>query len=355
LNPLSHRIIVVLLVCTACAGVGACSSPAKPAPVDPYPTGPKITCPDAPTPITSPTGQATTVQYGTPTVTGGAPAVATSCTPPSGSQFPIGTTAVTCSATDARQRVDSCTFNVVVNQPARVSLTRFVAFGDSITWGEDGRSGAILPEGVGSGYQPAVQFPGSQTYPGALLGLLQSRYTTQISTLSVTNAGLPGEKAGDSTTLSRFSSVISSRAYESVLLMEGSNDLSDRDSRLIPPAIANLRTMIRDAKSRNVRSYLATVPPMVPGRPRALAWSLVPELNTNIRSLAGSEGVTLVDIEAGFGSSFDQYIGFDGLHPNEAGYAKIAELFFSAIKSTLEAQPSLIAPTAVPLVHRPHR
>ena len=212
-----------------------------------------------------------------------------------------------------------------------------------------------MPEGVAGGFQPAVQFPSSQTYPGALLGHLQSRYTTQISTLGVTNAGLPGEKAGDSTTLSRFSSVISSRAYESVLLMEGSNDLSDRDSRLIPPAIANLRTMIRDAKSRNVRPFLATVPPMVAGRPRALPWSLVPELNTNIRGLAASENVTLVDVEAGFGASFDQYIGFDGLHPNEAGYAKIAELFFNAIKSTLEAQPSLSAPTAVPFFRRPHR
>jgi lysophospholipase L1-like esterase len=355
LNPLSHRIIVVLLACAACAGVGACSSPAKPAPVDPYPTGPKITCPEAPTPITSPTGQATTVQYGTPTVTGGAPAVATSCTPPSGSQFPIGTTGVTCSVTDARQRVDSCTFNVVVNQPARVSLTRFVAFGDSITWGEDGRSSAIVSERADSAYQPAVQFPSSQTYPGVLLSLLQSRYTTQISALGVANAGLPGEKAADSSTLSRFSSVVSSRAYESVLLMEGSNDLADRDSRQIPPAIANLRSMLRDAKSRNVRPFLATVPPMVPGRPRALPWSLVPELNANIRSLAASENVTLVDVEAGFGASFDQYIGFDGLHPNEAGYAKIAELFFNAIKSTLETQPSLVAPTAVPFSPRPHR
>jgi lysophospholipase L1-like esterase len=322
----------------------ACGSPAKPTPVDQFPNGPKIACPDAPAPITSPTGQATPVQYGTPIVTGGAPAVSIACTPPAGSMFPIGTTAVTCTATDARQRIDSCSFSVVVNQPARISVTRFVAFGDSITWGEDGRATSIVAEGAGEAIRPAIQFPSAQTYPGVLLAQLQGRYTTQIGTIGVANSGLPGEKAGSSSALSRFSSVASSRAYEAVLLMEGTNDLSDRDSRLIPPALVNLRTMVRDAKSRNLKVFLATIPPMVAGRPRGLAWSLVPEMNSGIRNIASSEGVTLVDIEAGFGASFEQYLGFDGLHPNETGYAKIADLFFTAIKANLEAQPTSIAP-----------
>jgi lysophospholipase L1-like esterase len=315
----------------------ACSSPPKPTPVDQFPNGPKISCPDAPAPFTSPNGLPAVVQYGTPTVAGGAPNVALACTPPSGSTFPVGTTAVTCTATDARQRVDSCSFNVVVTQPPRLSVTRFVAFGDSITWGEDGRATSIVSEGVSGPVRPRVQFPSAQTYPGVLLGLLQSRYTTQIGALGVGNAGLPGEKVAESATLSRFSSVIGSGAYEVVLLMEGTNDLADRDARQIPPAIVNLRTMVRDAKSRNVRVFLATVPPMVPGRPRALAWSLVPQLNAGIRNIASSESVTLVDVEAGFGTSFDQYIGSDGLHPNAAGYAKIADLFFDAIKANLEA------------------
>ena len=349
-NPAWLRRAVVLLAAVGSLLPCACSSPAKPTPVDQFPNGPKITCPDAPAPVTSPTGQATAVQYGTPIVTGGAPTVSIACTPPAGSMFPIGTTAVTCTATDARQRVDSCSFTVVVNQPARISVTRFVAFGDSITWGEDGRATSIVPEGAGEAIRPAIQFPSAQTYPGVLLAQLQGRYTTQIGTIGVANSGLPGEKAGSSSALSRFSSVASSRAYEAVLLMEGTNDLSDRDSRLIPPALANLRTMVRDAKSRNLKVFLATIPPMVAGRPRGLAWSLVPEMNAGIRNIASSEGVTLVDIEAGFGASFEQYLGFDGLHPNESGYAKIADLFFTAIKANLETQPTSIAPfTLMPM------
>jgi lysophospholipase L1-like esterase len=332
---------------------GSCGSPSKPTPVDKFPNGPKIACPEAPAAVTSPNGQATAVQYGTPTVTGGAPTVSVACAPPAGSMFPIGTTAVTCTATDARQRVDSCSFNVIVNLAPRISVTRFVAFGDSITWGEDGRATSIVAEGAGETIRPAIQFPSAQTYPGALLSQLQGRYTSQIGSIGVANSGLPGEKAGTSSALSRFSSVVSSRAYEAVLLMEGSNDLSDRDSRLIPPAITNLRSMVRDAKSRNVRVFLATIPPIVAGRPRGLAWSLVPEMNSGIRNVASSEGVTLVDIEAGFGASFEQYIGFDGLHPNEAGYAKIADLFFSAVKATLETAPTSISPFTLPMLgHR---
>ena len=33
-----------------------------------------------------------------------------------------------------------------------------------------------------------------------------------------------------------------------------------------------------------------------------------------------------------------RYIGVDGLHPNEAGYAKIADLFFQAIQTNLEVR-----------------
>jgi lysophospholipase L1-like esterase len=142
-----------------------------------------------------------------------------------------------------------------------------------------------------------------------------------------------------------------------VLLMEGSNDLANRDSRDIPLAIANLRAMLDDAKSRTMRPYLATVPPMVPGGSRALPWSLVPMLDDQIRQLAMSENVPLVDVYAGFGDSFQQYIGPDGLHPNVAGYAKIADLFFAALKSTLESPPAATATraNALPFVRRPRR
>jgi hypothetical protein len=45
--------------------------------------------------------------------------------------------------------------------------------------------------------------------------------------------------------------------------------------------------------------------------------------------------VTLVDVYQAFNGNL-ALIGPDGLHPAADGYAKIADTFFTAIKSTLE-------------------
>ena len=323
-------------------------NPVKPAPVDQFPTGPTISCP-APVSITSPNNQATNVAYGAATGLGGAPPVTVSCTPASQTLFPIGATTVTCTAVDARQRPASCTFSVTVLRPPSISLTRFAAFGDSMTRGEDGVSSSAF--GRRDGFGPQVFFEASKTYPGVLQGLLAARYTTQ--TFSVANHGVPAERAAAAGTLARFSSVVGSGAYDAVLIMEGSNDLADRDDRITAAAIGNLRQMLREARSRNVRPLLATIPPMVSGGFRALAWSLVPPFNDELRALAASEGVTLVDVYTGINADTSRYVGFDGLHLTEAGYAKVADVFFTVLRATLERPPTLtFSPTGAPFASR---
>lgn len=56
------------------------------------------------------------VNYPPPTVAGNPANVIVTCTPPSGSTFPIGTTTVNCKATDAATNTSSCSFSVTVNQ-----------------------------------------------------------------------------------------------------------------------------------------------------------------------------------------------------------------------------------------------
>ena len=73
-----------------------------------------VTCPSPV--LTAPAG--TTPVTLTPTVRGGTPPVQTSCDPPSGSPFPIGTSPLLCMALDARRAVDFCTGQVVI-LPAR--------------------------------------------------------------------------------------------------------------------------------------------------------------------------------------------------------------------------------------------
>ena len=64
--------------------------------------------------------------------------------------------------------------------------------------------------------------------------------------------------------------------YDVVLLMEGTNDLNDRDASIEPVVIATLQQMLRNAKGRGVRPYLATIPPEVVSRTTNLAGSLHP-------------------------------------------------------------------------------
>jgi lysophospholipase L1-like esterase len=292
--------------------------------------------------------------------------VKTSCVPASGSTFPVGSTTVVCTATDAQSRSDSCTFPVVVEPfvPPKIptiAVTSFVAFGDSITWGENGNPPVVCgPNTNGFALAPQLVHPYDRVtspgpYPTVLETSLIARYGNQSSQIVVDNAGKPGEATyGDGVTpaVSRFHAEISRPSrlgtpHQGVLLMEGTNDIFyGNDDSKIGPAVANLATMVDDAKSRGLRVFLATIPPMVPGGVRACGNHEVAPMNDGIRALAAQKGVALVDVYSGLGASYQQYIGSDGVHPNQAGYIKIASIFFDAMTSALETarRPSRTLP-----------
>ena len=291
------------------------------------------------------------VTYGTATAIGGKPPVTVTCRPESGSPFKVGQTTVICTATDAVGQADSCSFAVTVLPPPRLVATTFVGFGDSITAGESGLgvlSGTAALEPF-SRFRPTVLLPASQWYTTVLQQSLAARYRTQTPT--VANAGKTGEAVLDPDTFPRFASVLSA-GYQVVLLMEGTNDLYARDARLVQPTVEGLRRMVLYARGQGRQVFIATIPPIDPSgfRGATYGWSLVPDLNAGIRSMAASTNVPLVDVYAGFTNNL---LGPDGLHPNADGYARIAELFFAAIKQNLEVSQSLPASLAgAPLVRR---
>jgi lysophospholipase L1-like esterase len=334
-------------------GAAACGSPTTPTPAPPPSDPPKITCsPDVT--VTSPTGGPVTVTYGAATTQAGQAPVTVACTPASGTQFAIGQSTVTCTATDALKRTDTCTLTVKVQPPPMLTVTRFLAYGDSITWGEDGTNLTVSSAGT---IRPRLQYPANETYPGVLQQELVSRY--QLQSPRVYNGGQPGQAlttttgAPDPSTLATYTNLTSSRQWDVVLIMEGSNDVTKQDDKIFPAAISVLRQMIGDAQSRQMIPFLATIPPMNPSGccpDRGRAAALVPEFNDDVRALAASQNVTLVDVYAALAPDVPTYIGPDGLHPTLAGYAKIADTFFGAIEQTLEQTQN---PTATPASFRP--
>ena len=78
---------------------------------------PSITCPanvTAVTALTCPATTATAVSFPDPTASDNCPGVTVACVPASGSIIPVGTTTVTCTATDASGNTATCSFTVTV-------------------------------------------------------------------------------------------------------------------------------------------------------------------------------------------------------------------------------------------------
>lgn len=196
-----------------------------------------------------------------------------------------------------------------------------MAFGNSITEGK-AASGAL-----------------TKSYAERLRDLLASRYVSQ--SMEVVNAGCGGELTTGGTPpctggVVRLPAVLNTVHPQVLLLEEGTNDLSRGDPTKITPMINALRDMVREAKSRGIPVFLGTLLPEREGGRNAGALPLLVEANGRIRQLAQAEGATLVDLYDGFGGGPDPYIDVDGLHPTEEGYQRMAQLFFDAIRATLE-------------------
>lgn len=330
----------------------SCSTPTGPTPPPPAEIEPPtIACPMSQT-VTSSLNVPIVVTYGAPVTMGGKAPVATACSPESGSVFPVGVTPVTCTATDAEQRTSSCSVEIVVAAPPQIAITRFVAFGDSITAGEDGSALTAMGHSLGDAdgrLFPFVVLAGRE-YPTVLQNELRSRYTLQGASIGVRNVGVQSERAGDAATLTRFQREVVGGGHQAVLLMEGANDLRDAydgSSRAIPDAISNLRSMVRTARGAGIRPYLGTLPPAFRDSPcgppcRGLAADLVPGFNDQVRGVAAAEGISLVDVYAAF-SGDRTLISADGLHPNAAGYERIARAFFESIRATVEIDSAATA------------
>ena len=331
LRSATRRAAIAVGAVLLLAGCGGPNTPTPKPPPPPPPAAVSITCP-ADVQANSAEGNTVAVSFTAPVATGLAP-VATACTPASGAQFAVGTTTINCTATDSLARTATCSFAIRVAGPPKLTHTRFVSFGDSIT------------EGLVSPAPTILMASPATAYPVSLETRLRARYRFQTPLPLVINDGIGGEFAsGPSPTsiggVSRFPIMLRYYQPQVVLLMEGTNDLLGGQAGA-DAAIAALRSMVQMAKGQGLRVCLATIAPQRPNglRHRAAVAAMIPGFNDRIRALAAAEGVVLVDVYNALKDNIQLYIGVDDLHPTVAGYDKIAETFFAAISGAFEEKP----------------
>jgi lysophospholipase L1-like esterase len=196
-----------------------------------------------------------------------------------------------------------------------------LAFGDSMTYGISSFCG------VGCSFE-------TTGYPQRLESILRARFPNQ--TALVQRSGAPGECASadgcnGTAGRDRLPGTIAAN-HDLVVILEGVNDtnaiLSDA---FITDA---LRVMVQTARAAGKSVILCGLLPVkdneMTGEPKADP-DRIASMNIRLRNLATAEDVPFVDMVAAFGPAFQPLLSPDGLHPNDAGYQRMAEAVANAV------------------------
>jgi lysophospholipase L1-like esterase len=308
--------------------------------ISPPPEAPTIACPADMT-IRGVPGSGREIAFTAPTPHGGTLPVSVACAPASGAIFATGQTPVACTVMDAQGRQAGCSFSVTLT-PLLLDVTRFIAFGDSVTAGENGRPGLV------NGF---IDFP--NLYPLDLEQMLNTEYPGQG--IVVLNRGGGGDSVERS--VEKLPAILEADRGGALLLLDGYNNLlaecspghSDTGAcaRKIDDVVSGLRQCIRIAQvaAYGVKYvYVSTITPPGPfaggPRDRRIAADAVVRANAAMSAMAQGEGAILVDTYARFLGHEAEYVDQDGLHLRPAGYDALARGFFERIKETVAATPA---------------
>jgi lysophospholipase L1-like esterase len=218
---------------------------------------------------------------------------------------------------------------LTVTPPRAIGITRFVAFGDSITWGAQSNFDLRSIFAAASG-----------GYAERLQAGLNAYHAPQQ--FVVFNEGVPGEWATDPRTLPRLRAAIQNRQAQAVLLLEGINDLSSGAG--VSRTVTGIGQLVTAATSLGVPVAVATMFPTYQatapdGSVRNNAAGEVPAFNAQIRQLAvGRLNVQLVDLEPIMRNR--AYVGNDGIHLTDAGFDVMASAFLAAIEAAFPVRGS---------------
>jgi acyl-CoA thioesterase-1 len=186
----------------------------------------------------------------------------------------------------------------------------YLAFGDSITAGDGSR--------------------GSRGYRSSL----QSQLRDYWGQAAVVDDGVPSTRSDDGALRLGGSLAAERPAY--ALILYGTNDWNLSACRHVYTCftIENLRSMIRQARAAGTVPVVATVIPANPayaGADGRNAW--IDETNAVLIPMARAEGAVVADLHQALLAEDPSLsrVFTDHVHPNDRGYAAMADEFFRAI------------------------
>ena len=197
----------------------------------------------------------------------------------------------------------------------------YLAFGDSITAGDGSR--------------------GSRGYRAAL----QSQLRGYWGTAEVVDDGVESTRSDDGAARIGGSLAAQSPAY--VLIEYGTNDWNLSACRHVYTCftIENLRSMIRQAKAAGTVPVVGTIIPANPAYVNRLAaernaW--IDETNAVLAPMARAEGAVVADLNAAMRRETEDLPSLfsDHVHPNDRGYAAMADELFRAITRPVGTAPA---------------
>ncbi len=208
----------------------------------------------------------------------------------------------------------------------------YMAFGDSITFGEGSSDG--------------------EGYVDDLAAQLRSFW----GRADMVNDGQSGTRSF--TGEARIASSLARHRPAYALILYGTNDWNEAECRNAFPCytINALRSMIQDTRSAGAHPIVGTIPPVNPDfadRNPTERNDWVRRMNELIRQMAAQERAQLAEIHGDFLKQPSLPPLFaDFLHPNDRGYSLLSQSFFRAITQPLpgaavaldDAGPFLFAP-----------
>jgi lysophospholipase L1-like esterase len=201
-------------------------------------------------------------------------------------------------------------FSIVGPDVGANNPSKYVALGDSITYGAGSETGG---------------------YPSRL----ERKLKAYFGEAEVVNEGLGGHTTEDGVV--RVGGILERENPGYLLILFGANDIIQGQLSL-EDTISNLRVIIQTAKNRGTIPIVGTITPFDPWGPRGWTHRLgeIYKRNIKIRELAQEENIELADHFVAFNNDFS-LLDSTGLHPNDQGYEVLAQTWFEAIMETIDS------------------